>query len=750
MNPARVDALGRRRAQRTADPGWLGAAAICGCPAPERASSSPSRPRRAVDRPLIAVPVVILAVWVIAVAARSAGLGLVAALGPPVARAARRAAQAAVDDSTNANTAWWYYVLIPVVAGLVGWGTNWLAIQMTFYPVGEQDDGIGSRGHQSERLHPHRHATHLHSICSYITDSSCPSTTEFTGWRVWVPEGQPVGLFGIQGIIPAKAEAMTRKMSIMFRDKLVDVREVFARIDPAVVAELTREGMALTARKAVAASAEAEAPVAWSYLPQTVRDGVVARAADDAPAFVEIFMAELSERFYDCFDLVALTVRLTAANRGIVVDMFQAVGAKEFRFLIQSGLFFGFALGGLQALVYAFYQANWVLPVFGFLVGYATNWIALTLIFRPVRPVHVSLRHGIWREPSRVPEGGGLATRVPTTQFASLEREGEGLTNQSATPVRSVDPSRSVLAEARTSMAWVAERALEVYRRQSVIAQGRGGSETIHEEGKASASDSDVPFKSTAEDNAALRKASSPVGLDAPDRETALRRTPEAGPTAPAVGAADAGAGRRRWGSALAVARRASNDGVGPAGAETAGPGPITPPGRPERGDVVLQGIFLKRQAEASATLARLASRVFFEPEQVWGEIFGGANRAAFDALVDDCTHKFFTRVIDNTTPGWAARNALGEEAWARIRQRVGAAVLADLPALLPPSYDYMRDKMGVEDVMRTSLSELPPEEFEGVLHPVFEEDEIKLILVGGLLGAGAGALQVLVFYYTG
>ena len=29
----------------------------------------------------------------------------------------------------------WKYLSIPVVAAIVGWGTNWVAIQMTFYPI---------------------------------------------------------------------------------------------------------------------------------------------------------------------------------------------------------------------------------------------------------------------------------------------------------------------------------------------------------------------------------------------------------------------------------------------------------------------------------------------------------------------------------------------------------------------------------------------------------------------------------------
>lgn len=41
----------------------------------------------------------------------------------------------------------------------------------------------------------------------------------------------------------------------------------------------------------------------------------------------------------------------------------------------------------------------------------------------------------------------------------------------------------------------------------------------------------------------------------------------------------------------------------------------------------------------------------------------------------------------------------------------------------------------------------LSSEEFEGVLHPVFEEDELKLILVGGALGAAVGVFQLLVMF---
>jgi len=51
-----------------------------------------------------------------------------------------------------------------------------------------------------------------------------------------------------------------------------------------------------------------------------------------------------------------------------------------------------------------------------------------------------------------------------------------------------------------------------------------------------------------------------------------------------------------------------------------------------------------------------------------------------------------------------------------------------------------------MENIIREKMAQLPPEQFEGVLHPAFEEDEIQLIVLGGLLGAIVGGLQLLIF----
>lgn len=69
-------------------------------------------------------------------------------------------------------------------------------------------------------------------------------------------------------------------------------------------------------------------------------------------------------------------------------------------------------------------------------------------------------------------------------------------------------------------------------------------------------------------------------------------------------------------------------------------------------------------------------------------------------------------------------------------------SINAELPRLMPTTYRYMDEVMDIEATMRAALQDMPPDEFINILRPVFQADEIKLILVGGALGAVAGAVQ--------
>ena len=81
------------------------------------------------------------------------------------------------------------YLSIPITSAIVGWITNVVALKMTFYPL------------------------------------------EFIGIK-------PV--FGWQGIIPSKAEKMSRISVDLWTTKLIDVKEMFSRIKPESIADEMR------------------------------------------------------------------------------------------------------------------------------------------------------------------------------------------------------------------------------------------------------------------------------------------------------------------------------------------------------------------------------------------------------------------------------------------------------------------------------------------------------------------------------
>lgn len=59
-----------------------------------------------------------------------------------------------------------------------------------------------------------------------------------------------------------------------------------------------------------------------------------------------------------------------------------------------------------------------------------------------------------------------------------------------------------------------------------------------------------------------------------------------------------------------------------------------------------------------------------------------------------------------------------------------------------PELHQYMTRTLDIEDTLAHRLKLLSPTDFEDLLHPVFQEDEIILIAAGGVLGAIAGLGQ--------
>ena len=389
----------------------------------------------------------------------------------------------------------WAYMAIPIISAIVGWGTNVLALKMTFFPL------------------------------------------EFVGIPPYL---------GWQGIIPAKAGAMAEKSVDLLTSKLITVEERFSYIDPEEVARQMEPELERISRRVINESMEAQAPLLWLAVPPTQREKLYERVRAELPGIVISMTSEIKEHIDELFDLKGMVRKILVRDKALLNEIFLRVGSKEFRFIERSGLYFGFLFGLIQMVIWYFYKPWWFLPAAGLAVGYATNWLALKLIFFPQKA---------WR--------------------------------------------------------------------------------------------------------------------------------------------------------------------IGP---------------------FVFQGLFIKRQKAVAAEYATIVAEQIMTSRNIFESILHGKTSHKLMEMV----REHVAQTVDSTAGSskqWIKLLA-GTKKYEVIKNIATSGVIEDLRVAIAQIYDYTEDALDMKETMEERMAQLPPDEFAGFLRPVFQEDELKLILVGAFLGMLAGLAQ--------
>ncbi|MFT6122122.1 MAG: uncharacterized membrane protein YheB (UPF0754 family), partial [Oleiphilaceae bacterium] len=226
---------------------------------------------------------------------------------------------------------------IPIIAALVGWMTNWLAVQLTFYPI------------------------------------------KFMGIRP---------IFGWQGIIPSKARKMAELSVDSVLSKLGTVTEIIEQMDPKTISAYILDNIAPRNEELVDEIMRKRHQTLWQNLPKTIKALVYKRVADQMPIIMDELVDDISPKVASLFDLKLMVIEKLEEDKSLLNKIFLSCGEQEFKFIIKSGLWFGFLFGLPQLALWYFFPLPWILPICGFLVGWATNWVALNMIFRPVQKHH--------------------------------------------------------------------------------------------------------------------------------------------------------------------------------------------------------------------------------------------------------------------------------------------------------------------------------------------------------------------------
>lgn len=225
---------------------------------------------------------------------------------------------------------------IPIISAIVGWSTNYLAVKMMFYPI------------------------------------------EFVGIKPF---------FGWQGLIPMKRREMAEIEVELVLGKLLSVQELTDRIDPVMLTASIQRRLKQVLRKIVNQVMEESAPQLWASMPVQGKNLVYKRVEADIPNVVHNMVDDFKHNIDEILDIKELVVGHLVNEPELINEIFLKAGEKEFPFIEKSGLYFGLLFGFATMLVWYFFPKWWVLPLGGLIVGYATNWIAIKIIFEPKHPI---------------------------------------------------------------------------------------------------------------------------------------------------------------------------------------------------------------------------------------------------------------------------------------------------------------------------------------------------------------------------
>ena len=230
---------------------------------------------------------------------------------------------------------WWLYLSMPIIAAIIGYGTKIVAIKMMFEPI------------------------------------------EFFGIKPFL---------GWQGIIPRKAATMATIACDTLTSRLITPKEIFSRLDPKRVSEVLEKPMMEVVEQITHEVMHQYQPGLWESIPENMRKLLIKRIQADSPAMVQSLMEKTKDNLDEVFDLKDMVITNLVKDKKLLNKIFKESGDQEFKFIQNSGIYFGFLIGLVQMVVWILTHNPIIMPIFGLFTGWFTDWLALKMIFAPQQP----------------------------------------------------------------------------------------------------------------------------------------------------------------------------------------------------------------------------------------------------------------------------------------------------------------------------------------------------------------------------
>jgi uncharacterized membrane protein YheB (UPF0754 family) len=259
---------------------------------------------------------------------------------------------------------------IPLFSGAIGYATNWSGVWMLFHPLrfrGLRIPGLAALA----RLLPR---------------------------KIQQIPGVMVGGIGWQGIIPSRAAKMGSIAVDKGIAKVGSARDFYDQLDRQALAAHVLASSRDDIGELVERIMQRENPQVWRDLPPQIRARIHRRVEEQLPEVIPDVVDAIGDNIDDLLDPKLMVIRHIEANPALANKVFESVGEKELKLIINLGFVFGFIFGIPVAVLTAILQTPVVLLIGGPIVGWVTNWLAILMIFEPVTPRKVGpfTLHGLF------------------------------------------------------------------------------------------------------------------------------------------------------------------------------------------------------------------------------------------------------------------------------------------------------------------------------------------------------------------
>jgi uncharacterized membrane protein YheB (UPF0754 family) len=156
-----------------------------------------------------------------------------------------------------------------------------------------------------------------------------------------------------------------------------------------------------------------------------------------------------------------------------------------------------------------------------------------------------------------------------------------------------------------------------------------------------------------------------------------------------------------------------------------------------------IQGVFIKRQREVATSFADVIAGKVLNAENMMQHLNDGSNRQRVLNILENQVEESMQVYERDAMVGMLVSKDKLEKAKADLLDRVRNADMTDSRQIKT----FADQSHHIHAQLEENLGALDANEFSGILRPVFQKDEWKLILAGGVIGTGIGALQVVLLF---